>query len=276
MSNLSITFFGTRGSIPICGPQVAEFGGNTTCIAFHRKKTGLISIMDAGTGIRNLGKHINKKYPDQKQLNITFSHFHWDHIQGFPFFDPAYNPEMTIDILVYGREMGDRKVKEIFANQMMEDYFPVPLDRMGAAFNFISTHKHYYEQDGVRLQAINQNHPGGSLGFRVDVDGASFAIMTDHEHGDQVEQKYVEFVKDVDVLIHDAQYTDEELQIHKGWGHSSYEQCIELAERANVKQLIFTHHDPDHDDDFLRKMENKYQDRFPNCLMAREGMDINI
>ena len=276
MSNLCITFFGTRGSIPVCGPQVNEFGGNTTCIAFHRRKTGRISIMDAGTGIRNLGKYIKKQYPDQKELNITFSHFHWDHIQGFPFFDPAYNPEMTIDILVYGREMDHGKVKEIFAHQMMEDYFPVPLDNMGATFNFVSTHQHLIEQDGVRLHAIDQNHPGGSLGFRVDVDGACFAIMTDHEHGDSVDQKYVDFVKDVDVLIHDAQYTHEELQTHKGWGHSSYEQCIELAQRANVKQLIFTHHDPDHDDDFLRAAEKKYQKIFPNCMMAREGMDINI
>lgn len=276
MSVVSITFFGTRGSIPVCGPEVAEFGGNTTCIAFLRKKSNRISIMDAGTGIRNLGKHINKNYPDQHDLNITFSHFHWDHIQGFPFFDPAYNPKMTIDIQVFGKAMPEAELRSIFSRQMMEEYFPVPLDNMGAHFNFIGSPDREAFGDGVVIECIEQNHPGGSFGFRVEVDGVVFVICTDHEHGAEIEEKYIDFCRDADLLIHDAQYTKEELERHKGWGHSSYDQCIELAQRAGVKRLVLTHHDPDHDDAFLLKMEAYCRARFPNSQLAREGMTIEL
>jgi phosphoribosyl 1,2-cyclic phosphodiesterase len=276
MSNLSIKFYGTRGSIPICDPEMAEFGGNTTCIAFYRKKNNRLSIMDAGTGIRNLGKEMKQSFGDQKDLSITFSHFHWDHIQGFPFFDPAYDPEMSITIQVLGKEMASSDLRQIFAQQMMEDYFPVPLHRMGATFHFEASADNLILGDDVILNSIAQYHPGGSLGFRVEVDGVTFVVCTDHEHGDQVEEKYVEFARGADVLIHDAQYTTEELTTHKGWGHSSYEQCMELAERAGVERLYFTHHDPDHNDDFLRQMEKKCQDRFKNSFMAREGMEIQL
>jgi len=276
MSVVSITFFGVRGSIPVCGSEVAQFGGNTTCIAFLRKKTNRISIMDAGTGIRNLGKHINEHYPEQRDLNITFSHFHWDHIQGFPFFDPAYNPQMTIDIQVFGKDMPEGDLRNIFSRQMMEDYFPVPLQDMGAHFNFNSSPQRVSYGEGVSIETIEQNHPGGSFGFRVEVDGICFVICTDHEHGDMIEDRFVEFCRDADLLIHDAQYTSEELKTHKGWGHSSYDQCIELAKRAGVKQLVLTHHDPDHNDAFLNKMETYCQERFPNCQLAREGMTIEL
>lgn len=276
MSKVYIKFYGTRGSIPICGPGVAEFGGNTTCIAIYREKTKRLSILDAGTGIRNLGKDMKRFYRDQKDLSIVFSHFHWDHIQGFPFFDPAYNPEMNINIQVFGKKMETGALRQIFAQQMREDYFPVSLDRMGATFHFESTADEIVSADGLKLSCIEQNHPGGSFGFRVDVDGVSFVICTDHEHGDQVEEKYVEFARGADLLIHDAQYTTEELATHKGWGHSSYDQCMELAERAGVKRLVFTHHDPDHDDKFLTHMEKQCQQRFKESLMAREGMKIEI
>ena len=276
MPVITTTFYGTRGSLPICHPDYLEFGGNTTCIAFQRHKNKRIGILDAGTGIRALGKYINKELPEQEDITITFSHFHWDHIQGFPFFDPAYNPNRTINIgaLDQGGKFTD--LRKIFKNQMLEEYFPVQLENMGAQFNFKFYDELVFGVEGVILKNILQNHPGGSYGYRLEVDGRVIVICTDVEHGDTINEDIVEFARDADLLIHEAQYTDEELLTHKGWGHSSFTQAIEVAERANAKLLAMTHHDPDHDDEFLRKIEKQCQDRFKDCVLAREGMSIEV
>ena len=276
MASITTTFYGTRGSLPIADPNYLEFGGNTTCIAFHRHSRDSIGILDAGTGIRALGKHINKEFPDQQGINIFFSHFHWDHIQGFPFFDPAYNPNQTISLACMGQGGKFTDLRKIFKNLMLEEYFPVQLDNMGANFNFEHTDSNVLEANGVVLRAINQNHPGGSWGYRIESEGRIIVICTDHEHGDTINEDIVEFARDADLLIHEAQYTDEELLTHKGWGHSSFNQAIEVAERANAKVLAMTHHDPDHDDEFLRKIEKQCQDRFKDCVLAREGMSIEV
>ncbi len=276
MARITVTFYGTRGSIPICDPDYLEFGGNTTCISFLRHSNNRISILDAGTGIRALGKHINKNYPEQNDINITFTHFHWDHIQGLPFFDPAYNPNQTINIAALGEGGQFTDLREIFKNLMLEEYFPIQLENMGAKFNFDFKEASIYEDEGVVLKTIKQNHPGGSFGYRVETEGLIIVVCTDLEHGDTINEDIVAFAKDADLLIHEAQYTDEELLTHKGWGHSSFNQAIEVAERAGVKQLVMTHHDPDHDDEFLRKIEKRCQARFKNCSLAREGMAIEI
>lgn len=276
MPAITTTFYGTRGSLPIADPNYLEFGGNTTCIAFYRHATDSIGILDAGTGIRALGKYINKEFPEQKQINIFFSHFHWDHIQGLPFFDPAYNPRRTIDLAAVGEGGKFTDLRKIFKNLMVEEYFPVQLDNMGAHFNFEYTDSNVLEFNGVILRAINQNHPGGSWGYRIETDNKIIVICMDLEHGDSINPDIVEFARGADLLIHEAQYTDEELLTHKGWGHSSFNQAIEVAELAGVKMLAMTHHDPDHDDAFLRKIEKLCQDRFKNCVLAREGMSIEV
>jgi len=276
MATIRIKFYGTRGSIPICDPEFQQFGGNTTCIAFHRISSGTISILDAGTGIRKLGKDIVAQYGDQQKLFMTFTHFHWDHIQGFPFFDPAYNPNMNITVRIFGAVQKHSEVREIFASQMQETYFPVPLDKMGCRFNFLSHQAERSQSGDTMVTSIKQNHPGGSYGLRTVIEGKVVVICTDHEHGDEVSEEFVQFAKDADLLVHEAQYTAEELKAHKGWGHSSYDQAIEVAERASVKQLAMTHHDPDHDDEFLKKVEKQCQDRFRDCVLAREGMEIEV
>ncbi len=276
MASITVTFYGTRGSIPICDPDYLEFGGNTTCISFLRHSNNRISILDAGTGIRALGKHINKNYPEQNDINITFTHFHWDHIQGLPFFDPAYNPNRTINIAALGEGGQFTDLREIFKNLMLEEYFPIQLENMGAKFNFDFKEASIYENEGIVLKTIKQNHPGGSFGYRIEADGFIIVVCTDLEHGDTINEDIVAFAKDADLLIHEAQYTDEELLTHKGWGHSSFNQAIEVAERAGAKQLIMTHHDPDHDDKFLRSIEKQCQARFKNCSLAREGMSIEL
>jgi phosphoribosyl 1,2-cyclic phosphodiesterase len=276
MARITVTFYGTRGSIPICDPNYLEFGGNTTCIAFLRHSNNRISILDAGTGIRALGKHINKNFTEQSDINITFTHFHWDHIQGLPFFDPAYNPNQTINIAALGEGGQFTDLREIFKNLMLEEYFPIQLEDMGAKFNFDFKEASIFEDKGTVLKTIKQNHPGGSFGYRIEGDGLVIVVCTDLEHGDTINEDIVAFAKDADLLIHEAQYTDEELLSHKGWGHSSFNQAIEVAERAGAKQLIMTHHDPDHDDKFLREIEKQCQARFKNCSLAREGMSIEL
>lgn len=282
-SGWKIKFYGTRGSIPICDPEYQIFGGNTTCILIDlvtECSSRVLGILDAGTGIRKLGKdYVNGKFGNPKHIFLAFSHFHWDHIQGFPFFAPAYDPNQKITIFAPMAERPKDYLKQIFEVQMQEKYFPVHLDDMGAQFRFF-TAKHL-DVDFTKLQfdkflTNKHNHPGDAYGYRLEAFGKSVTICTDIEHGDELDKRIIEFAKDTDLLVHEAQYTDEELTRHKGWGHSSYSQAIEVAELANAKQLIITHHDPDHDDAFLLQMEAACQKRFPNCTFAREGMEVTL
>ena len=147
---------------------------------------------------------------------------------------------------------------------------------MGAKFNFLKLDENETEINGMIVKVIKQKHPGDSYGYRLEDNNKAVVICTDLEHGDVVLPEIIDFCKGADLLIHEAQYTDAELANHKGWGHSSYEQAIEVAQRAGVGQLLITHHDPGHNDEFLRKMEKQCQERFPNCQLAREGMEIGV
>ncbi|MFC2094414.1 MBL fold metallo-hydrolase [Bacteroidota bacterium] len=276
-------FFGVRGSIPVCSPEFQDFGGNTTCVQIKIKDTNNIAVFDAGTGIRGLGKEFIASGHKQDELFIAFSHFHWDHIQGFPFFDPAFNSKQKINILAMGRGREIKCLEEIFEVQMQEEYFPVPLENMGADFNFMLLDQamEIFGGDESIVKPIivitnRHNHPGGAYGYRLERDGKVFVFCTDVEHGDEIDQSVVRLAEGADLLIHEAQYTTEELKDKKGWGHSSFEQAIQVAEMAGVKQLAITHHDPDHDDEFLTKMEKKCQQRFKDCFLAREKMEIEL
>ena len=272
---MNVKFYGTRGSIPVCDREFLEFGGNTTSIKITRDN-GRISILDAGSGIRNLGKDLIEDGVQQNELFIGFSHFHWDHIQGFPFFAPAYNPSMIINILAMGKDRTIADLEEIFQIQMKSEYFPVPLEGMGATFNFLKLDNNVWETNDMIVRVIKQNHPGDSYGYRLEDNNKCVVVCTDIEHGKSVLPEIVEFCKNADLLVHEAQYTKEELDSHRGWGHSSYDQALEVAERAGVNNLVITHHDPEHDDTFLKKMESKCQERFSNCVLAREKMEIAI
>ncbi len=272
---MKIKFYGTRASIPVCDWKFLEFGGNTTCIKLTRDN-GRIAIFDAGSGIRKLGAELTNESFSQDQLFIAFTHFHWDHIQGFPFFTPAYNPNLIINILAMGRDREIENLEGIFKDQMKAEYFPIPLQAMGAKFNFLQIEQNEIEINDVLVQVIKQNHPGGSYGYRLKDNDKCFVFCTDIEHGESIRPEIVEFCKDADLLVHDGQYTNEELESHRGWGHSSMDQAIEVAEMAKVKKLIITHHDPVHNDVFLAKVEKECQKKYPNCFLAREGMEIEL
>jgi len=274
---MKVKFYGVRGSLPVCGREFERYGGNTTCIRIYREYAHRIAIIDAGTGIRNLGKEIINNGISQNIINIFFSHFHWDHIQGLPFFAPAYNKDQRIGILAMGRREKIKDLKEIFSMQMQKEYFPIGLETMGAHFEFI-TYGDKEKLFGAVVTAAPQHHlsVGGSYGFRVEDEAITLAVCTDVEHINGIDPNIVNLAKDADLLIHDGQYTAEEYKKYKGWGHSSYEHAVDVAIKANVKRLIITHHDPDHNDDFLDSMEYECQKLFPNSIFAKEGMEVVV
>lgn len=278
---MKIKFYGTRGSIPICDAGFQQFGGNTTCIQVTFTDTNRIAIIDAGTGLRNLGRDLRAIGHKQEEIVLALTHFHWDHIQGFPFFAPAYDPAQKITLLTLGRDHASGDLREIFEVQLQKEYFPVQLDRMGATFEFmqIAEASHRFtgpNQVQTKVTAQRHNHPGGAYSFRIERNGKVLVISTDVEHGEQIDPQLVELARGADLLVHDAQYTAEELQKRRGWGHSSYDQAMQLAEMAGVKRLALTHHDPEHDDAFLLRIEKLCQERFPQAVLAREGMEITI
>jgi phosphoribosyl 1,2-cyclic phosphodiesterase len=281
MVTAQFKIYGARGSIPVCGPGFLEFGGNTTCLQVTIPNSKRVIIVDAGTGIRELGKDLMDIELDRMTIDIFFTHFHWDHIQGLPFFAPAYIPEMPINITALGKGRKINNLKDIFDTQMQQVYFPVPLDKMGAKFGFQN-----YDEANKRLRngketnvivtAIRHDHPGGAYSYRFEVDDKALVFSTDIEHVNGIDHNFVEFCRGANVLIHDAQYTDDELSEKLGWGHSSYGQAIKVAELAHIDRLVVTHHDPDHDDLFLSKMEHFYRKRFGDILFAREGMVVEL
>ena len=279
---MKLKFYGTRGSIPTCDAGFQQFGGNTTCLQLTFTDTNRIAIIDAGTGIRNLGRDLRAIGHQQDQLVLAFTHFHWDHIQGFPFFGPAYTPGQKITLLTLGRDPTVHSLREIFEVQMQSEYFPVQLDHMGADFEFLqiaNASEYFTGLNGVQTKVTAQrhNHPGGAYGFRIERNGKVLVVCTDVEHPEaEVDPQVVELARGADLLVHDAQYTAEELQKRRGWGHSSYNQAMQVAELAGVKRLAMTHHDPEHDDEFLLRMERLCQERFPNSVLAREGMEITL
>jgi phosphoribosyl 1,2-cyclic phosphodiesterase len=274
---MKVKFYGTRGSVPVSDPGFMEFGGNTTCLFISAIDEGADTlIIDAGTGIRNLGKEImSGKVEMGEEINLGFTHFHWDHIQGFPFFAPAYDPVSKIQIATAGKRK-IHNMKDIFSTQMQSIYFPVQLEKMGAQILFEKYHTEVVGKKGALVSIIDVSHPGGCIAARFQLRNKSIVFCTDTEHPNGIDESIVKFSMNADILIHDAQYTDEELKKHKGWGHSSYSQATEVAERSNVKQLIITHHDPDHDDEFLRKMEKKSQERFKDLIFARDNYELSF
>ena len=274
---MKIKFYGTRGSIAVPGKEYAEFGGNTTCVLVNFDH-GDSAILDAGTGIRNVGLDMFKQGSKQKDnLFILFSHTHWDHIQGFPFFCPAYDPNRKFTLVLPNRTQDAKSLQDIFSIQMQDEFFPVPLDKMGSQIKFMEPEiTLHVGPKGVVVIPYKHNHPGGAYSYRFKEGNKSFVFCTDIEHGDSIDPKIVALSEDTDLLIHDAQYAPDELKVKKGWGHSSWEQAIDVAEQAGVEQLVLTHHDPDHNDDYLRKVEGECQARFPNTVFAREAMEIVI
>ena len=280
---MKLTFWGTRGSIPSPGPNTIKYGGNTTCIEV-RLEDGTLIIFDAGTGIRNLGSELVKSRKN-KVINLFISHSHWDHIQGFPFFTPAYLEDTTINI--FGCPPTYDKLQEILTNQMESKYFPVNFGELKAKIIFKEITNGYHKIGDATFSFIENNHPGTAYGFKVTESGCNMVFITDNElipidNKTTRWEDFLDFCKDADLLIHDAQYLNSELLNSSGFGHSSFEQTLDLGLQANVKQLIFFHHNPNRTDSELDYILNNVQDKLMDLdrdiiiSAAQEGLTIDL
>lgn len=245
---LRATFWGTRGSIPSPGPDTVRFGGNTPCLEV-RAADGRRFIFDAGTGIRALGRRLQAE-SGPARIQVFLTHFHWDHIQGIPFFAPLFDADASIGIHAPPQE--GVEVRTLFARQLGPNHFPVPDDALAAELRFTDVDAAPFHDGDVEIAALRVRHPTHTVGYRVRAGGAALVYIPDDElagTGYPVPEDWyhalVEFVGDADVLIHDAMYTAEEYAQREGWGHSTFEDAMRLAERAGVRRLYFFHHAPD-------------------------------
>jgi phosphoribosyl 1,2-cyclic phosphodiesterase len=281
MSNLedqfTIHFWGVRGSIACPGAATVRYGGNTPCV--EMLVGGYRLIFDAGTGIHVLGQSLIHHLPISGHL--FFSHFHWDHIQGFPFFSPAFMAGNEFDI--YGGVIPHGvTIEQRLQDQMSHPNFPVPLQVMGANMRFHNLE--YGERVNLGDVTVSTgllNHPGAAMGYRVSWQDRAVAYITDTEHlPDKLDPNVLALVDRADVLIYDCTYTDEEYyhpQTSKvGWGHSTWQEGVKLAQAAGVKQLVIFHHDPIHDDEFMDKIGMHSAQAFERSVVAREGMKILV
>ncbi len=286
-ASIRLKFWGTRGSIPTPGPDTVRYGGNTSCIELRHG--GHILIFDAGSGIRTLGSELTNEFGSRHIcVHLFVSHTHWDHIQGFPFFSPSYVAGNRISI--YSVHGAGKPLEKVFLGQMDGDYFPVLLSDMAAELKFFEM------KDEVKIGPLvvdleHLNHPGLSVAFRVRVEGETIVYMTDHEpfyrlhpgdFGERAEQRITEFARGADLYIREAQYTESEYAMKKGWGHSTYHDAIRSAVQAGVQRLAIFHHEPAHTDKFMdRMMEECKQTVQANnhsleCFAAKEGDVIEI
>lgn len=276
-NQFTIHFWGVRGSIPCPGPHTVRYGGNTPCIEMRVGDKRL--IFDGGTGLRVLGQYLLSQMP--LEAYVFFTHSHWDHIQGFPFFTPAFVKGNRFHI--YGATAPNgATIEQRLHDQMLHPNFPVPLQIMGAQLEFHNMEAgDSIELDDIRVETALLNHPGEAVGYRIEWRGCSAAYVTDTEHyPDRLDENVLHLARNADVLIYDATYTDEEYHSPRsskvGWGHSTWEEAVKVAETANVKELVIFHHDPLHDDNFLDIVGQQAAKVFPNTQMAREGMSLQL
>jgi phosphoribosyl 1,2-cyclic phosphodiesterase len=265
--NDMIRFFGVRGSIATPGVKTARVGGNTTCSLVNLAKETI--ILDAGTGLRALGAEQGMR---PIKATILFSHLHWDHIQGIPFFAPLYNPKSELTLI------GPKGLKQALEKQMSLPNFPVGMESMGAKIHFRTIKAgDAFNIGKVKVETIALNHPGQSIGYRLEYNGKVLVHALDHEHGnEQADKKLLELARNADVFVYDAQYLPDEYESKRGWGHSTYEKGIEVAKSAQVKTLVFAHHDPCRADKDVIRIEQRARWQYPDCWVARENSTFDI
>lgn len=268
-------FWGVRGSIPSPGPETARYGGNTPCIELTGDGQRL--IFDLGTGVRELGSAAQGPL----DAHVFLSHYHYDHLQGLPFFGPIFDPRSRF--VIRGPTRNGRSVKDVVSGQMQQPFFPVTAEMV---FRAQLEYQPFEAGDRLRLgrltvSAIEANHPGGNLAYRVELNGRSIVYATDTEHGNERDAQLIEFSRGADLLIYDSMYTEDEYLGRTGspkigWGHSTWQNAVRVAGDAEVGTLVLFHHDPTRTDDQLDALVKVVRKQRKGTLAAREGLVIKL
>ena len=272
--SFKVKFWGVRGSIATPSPKHVAYGGNTSCVEVVCG--GRRVIFDAGTGIRNLGHWLLRKHVNEAHLLL--SHTHWDHINGFPFFSPAFHQNKSFTIMA-GHAFDDGGIKQIMAGQMAMPNFPVPLEAMQSSLSFedFKAGDNFKLHNNILVRTVPLNHPYGATGYRLEYRGKAMCYVTDTEHvPGKPDENVLSLIEGADLVIYDSTYTDDEFPNKVGWGHSTWQEGIRLAQLADAKMLVIFHHDPDHEDGFMERLEAESRAAWSGAIVARENMRINI
>ena len=293
MSDLKVTFWGTRGSVPTPGRSTSKYGGNTTCIEVRHGDD--ILVFDAGSGIREMGvAWLNEFKGNPVEATIAFTHVHWDHIQGFPFFPCAYMPQNKFTVYGEERESG---VEELLSGQMSGDYFPIQISAMQAGMEF-RTDVEQLKVGAMNVRSMRLPHPGGSLGFRIEAGAGVFVLATDSEldsivnNPDDLREDFtaprqwdpelLDFFRGANLIVIDCQYTDEVYKSRVGWGHNSVATVVDLCRQAHPDMVAIFHHDPQSNDQAVTRMSDDLAKRLHRAgesglaFAAREGVTIKV
>jgi phosphoribosyl 1,2-cyclic phosphodiesterase len=273
---MQVRFWGVRGSTPTPQPENLRYGGNTSCVEVRVGEN--IYILDCGTGLRVLGQRLAREYGHNPVFAHVFvSHFHWDHIQGMPFFGPLYdNPENSF---VFHSAARTPSLRQVMEEQMAAPYFPVNMREMKAKREFHDMEESRVSlDDSITIQTMWLNHPQGCLGFRIECRDGVLVYATDNEPGDTYfDRNLRKLAEGADILIYDAQYLPEEYEARKrGWGHSHWRQAVNVVVESGAKELVLFHHDPDHTDACIDAVVKEARNYYPRVRAASEGMEMRL
>lgn len=307
---MRLEFHGVRGGLPTPGKQTVKYGGNTTCFSIRTRSNDLL-IFDAGTGIQALGARIMQEEfrdslaveafvefiisghfelaqqhletlktneankPFKPDVHLFLTHFHWDHIQGLPFFVPLYVPGRNFNI--YGPLKADHRLVDALRGQMSRTYFPIRYDSLRSSRKYTELLEDTVQINDTVITCRPLNHPQGSLGYRIASGERSIVIAVDTEHpADGKDESLIALAEGADVFVYDAQYTPEEYELKRHWGHSTWQEGVKVAREAGAKKLVLCHHDTSHSDEFLDTVLNQAREQFPDVCMATEGSVISL
>ena len=274
-TEVTVRFWGVRGSIATPGPDTVRYGGNTSCV-----EVGIgdrVFIFDAGTGLRLLGESLLARH-GEVDADLFFSHTHVDHVCGLPFFRPAFLPASRLRFWA-GHLLPDNTLKGVLSEMMQAPLFPVPLDILQARIDYTDFPCGVVLNPApdVTLRTAPLNHPNGATGYRIEHGAKAVAYLTDTEHRPgELDRNVLKLADRADLMIYDSTYTDEEYPSRVNWGHSTWQEAVKLAKAAHAKTLVIFHHDPGHDDEFMDRIAAAAEKARPGTLVAREGMVLRL